>query len=71
MLVSKSGWKFPVGCSVKHVKSGNVYGIVGVGHNEEDMQEVYVYGNSFSSLWVRDKKLMEDGRFEMMESICE
>lgn len=59
-----SQFKFEVGATVKHVKTGGLYRVLHVGRYEPTGADVYIYQSKLDQeIWVRPQPEMEDGRF--------
>ncbi len=79
---SKHDWKFPHHGVVKHVATGNLYGVAHRGHASTTLEPVYIYAECFqygyfmgacfgrkanAVTWVRPAVEFEDGRFELVQ----
>ena len=63
---------FKPGDVVRHLKSGGFYVIDKLAKLEWNLEECYVYsllGDPSGVTWVRYKEEMEDGRFELIETV--
>jgi ribonuclease HI len=65
-----SQFKFEPGVSVKHLKTGGLYRILEVGKYEPTGEDVYIYRSKLDQrIWVRPRPEMEDGRFEVIDTL--
>jgi hypothetical protein len=51
----------------KHLKTGNLYTLIGYGKHSETLQEVAIYQDLDNQLWVRPKEMFNDGRFKLLK----
>jgi hypothetical protein len=70
MGVAAERLQFGIGDTVEHMKTGNLYFIIGFGKQESTLEEMVIYiaatknGPLNNSMpWIRPKKEFYDGRF--------